>query len=228
MATSGPDTTQRRAASRVTMSVVALLAVALALLYQPVASLLSSSGFLSKNASSNAVSSVCVQLRDRFGAGPIVLPSDVASYTMLREENWSQTAWQDPACIAEPNTASEVGLLVAALACNNVPFAIRSGGQSPNLLDATIKEGVLISTANFNQVSYSIETGLVTLGPSARWDPVYTELDKHNKTMVGGRVMDVGVGGLSLGSGLSYLTDLYGLVCDNIVSYERMNQGQFP
>ena len=49
---------------------------------------------------------------------------------------------------------------------------------------------------------------------------MYTTLDPYNVTVVGGRVMDVGVGGLTLGSGLSYLSDLYGLACDNVVTYE--------
>jgi hypothetical protein len=49
---------------------------------------------------------------------------------------------------------------------------------------------------------------------------VYEEFDKYNKTAVEGRVLNVGVGGLSLGGGLSYLSDLYGFVCDNVVGYE--------
>ncbi|RYP80488.1 hypothetical protein DL770_006205 [Monosporascus sp. CRB-9-2] len=38
--------------------------------------------------------------------------------------------------------------------------------------------------------------------------------------MVGGRVMEVGVGGLTVGGGLSYLSDQYGMVCENVVSFE--------
>ena len=52
---------------------------------------------------------------------------------------------------------------------------------------------------------------------------MYTALDPYNVTVVGGRVMDVGVGGLILGGGLSYLSDLYGLACDNVQSFEVTN-----
>ncbi|KAM4066418.1 FAD binding domain-containing protein [Hirsutella rhossiliensis] len=48
---------------------------------------------------------------------------------------------------------------------------------------------------------------------------IYSALDPYNVSLVGGRVMEVGVGGLMLGGGLSYLSDLYGLACDNVVSF---------
>lgn len=73
---------------------------------------------------------------------------------------------------------------------------------------------------NLDEVTYDAATGLASLGPGARWDAVYTVLDEYDVTVVGGRVMDVGVGGLILGGGLSYLLELYGLACDNIVSFE--------
>lgn len=161
----------------------------------------------------------CNQLRDHLGSSLIVLPSD-AGYTDLREENWSQTTWRNPSCIALPTLAAEVASVVSFLADNRIPFAVRSGGHSPNPLDANIDAGVLIALDNFASVSYDAVTELASVGPGARWEAVYTELDKYNRTMVGGRVMDVGVGGLTLGSGLSYLTDLYGLACDNVISYE--------
>ncbi|POS70366.1 hypothetical protein DHEL01_v211240 [Diaporthe helianthi] len=161
----------------------------------------------------------CAELRKRLDSSVIVLPSD-AGYTGLREENWSQTAWRSPSCIAVPSVAAHVASVVSYLADRRVPFAIRSGGHDPNPFDSNIDAGILISLDNFASVSYDAGTQLATVGPGARWEAVYTELDKYQRTMVGGRVMDVGVGGLTLGSGLSYLTDLYGLACDNVVSYE--------
>lgn len=80
------------------------------------------------------------------------------------------------------------------------------------------------------------------MGSGLRWGEVYNQLDDFNVTVVGGRVLDVGVGGLILGGmhlhasqprsiserrwcshcigGLSYLSDIYGLVCDNVVNFE--------
>ncbi|OTA83406.1 hypothetical protein M434DRAFT_400700 [Hypoxylon sp. CO27-5] len=161
---------------------------------------------------------ICEQLLKDLGAA-IVLPSDL-EYSALREESWSQTAWKHPACIALPSSTSDVQQLVHVLVANNAPFAIRSGGHSTNPFDANIDGGVLIALDKLDQVTYDAAAGHASIGPGARWDAVYSALDPYNVTVVGGRVMNVGVGGLILGSGLSYLTDLYGLACDNVVSFE--------
>lgn len=151
----------------------------------------------------------------------VTLPAQVQQYDDLRDDNWSHTTWQRPACIAAPTRSDHVSALVKTLVKANVPFAIRSGGHSPNPGDASIgSNGVLLSLHALNTITYDAATGLVSIGPGARWGAVYDELDKYNLTAVGGRVMDVGVGGLSLGGGLSYLSDLHGFVCDNVVSYE--------
>ncbi|GAB1316436.1 hypothetical protein MFIFM68171_06646 [Madurella fahalii] len=164
-------------------------------------------------------SATCHQLKAKLGS-IITLPSD-SSYASLTEENWSQSCWLPAACVAQPTCAADVQHLVTALVAAMVPFAIRSGGHSPSPHDASIgTNGVLIALDKLGQVTYDPATTLVTLGAGARWDAVYTLLDSHNVTMVGGRVMPVGVGGLTLGGGLSYLSDLYGMVCDNVASFE--------
>ncbi|KAI1772108.1 hypothetical protein F4818DRAFT_444733 [Hypoxylon cercidicola] len=166
-----------------------------------------------------AASDTCEQLQIELGSAAISLPSD-PQYSTLRTKSWSQTAWKHPTCIATPTNSSDMQRLVRVLVANHVPFAIRSGGHSTNPFDANIDTGVLIATDKLDQVAYDADTGIASLGPGARWGTVYTALDKYNVTVVGGRVLDVGVGGLMLGGGLSYLSDLYGLACDNVVSYE--------
>ncbi|KAK3984533.1 bifunctional solanapyrone synthase [Cladorrhinum sp. PSN332] len=160
----------------------------------------------------------CQALREALGPA-ITAPGD-AGYDALSRENWSQTAWNTPSCIASPSNATSVQFVVQTLVAANVPFAIRSGGHSPNSGYANIGTGVLISLSSLNQINYDAASNVVELAPGARWGQVFTYLEPYNVTVVGGRVLDVGVGGLLLGGGLSYYTDLYGLACDNILSYE--------
>ncbi|KAI0386963.1 putative FAD-binding oxidoreductase [Hypomontagnella monticulosa] len=201
------------------MSAVAFFAIALTFLYRTPFSNSADSENGTGSAHVSQAINTCGTLQHLLGPSLVKLPSD-AEYAGLREENWSQTAWRHPSCIVSPTGATEVAKALNVLVNDQVQFAIRSGGHSPMPSDSNIDTGVLISLDKLDKVSYDAETGLASLSPGARWDAVYTELDKYNVTIVGGRVMNVGVGGLTLGSGLSYLSDLYGLVCDNIVSYE--------
>lgn len=70
----------------------------------------------------------------------------------------------------------------------------------PSPFAANIDNGVLIDLSGFNQVDYDAESSTVVIGTGNRWLDVYSTLDAFNVTVVGGRVLDVGVGGLALGS----------------------------
>ncbi|KAI1817210.1 putative FAD-binding oxidoreductase [Poronia punctata] len=160
-------------------------------------------------------STACSHLESVLG-GRVVLPGG-EKYRVASEGNWVQTAWASPTCVIQPVTAEQVSEAVKYLSRENVHFAIRSGGHSPAPLGANINEGVLFDMSGFNEVEYDAERGVATVGTGLRWGEVYHYLEQYNKTVVGGRILEVGVGGLTLGSGLSYLSDLYGLACDNIV-----------
>lgn len=79
-------------------------------------------------------------------------------------------------------------------------FAVRSGGHSPNPGFGSVGEsGVLLDLGAFNTTTLSPEGDIASVGPGATWDSVYEELEKHKLTVVGGRVIGVGVGGLITG-----------------------------
>ncbi|KAI0967528.1 putative FAD-binding oxidoreductase [Xylaria arbuscula] len=165
-----------------------------------------------------SASAACSYLESALETG-VVLPSE-AQYPSTSEENWVQTAWASPTCVIQPTTAQQVSRAVRYLAQRGVHFAIRSGGHSPAPLGANINDGVLFDMSGFNSVEYDAQMGVAVVGTGMRWGEVYSHLDQYNVTVVGGRILQVGVGGLTLGSGLSYLSDLYGLACDNVDNFE--------
>ncbi|KAI0470908.1 putative FAD-binding oxidoreductase [Xylariaceae sp. FL0804] len=173
---------------------------------------------LTSQAAADAADTACRYL-ERTLAADTVLPSQ-EQYTNLTEENWVQTAWASPTCIVQPSTAEELSRAVKHFVAANVSFAIRSGGHSPVPGGANIDDGVLVDMSSFDAVEYDAAASVAVVGSGLRWADVYSALDPYNVTVVGGRIVDVGVGGLTLGSGLSYLSDLYGLVCDNVVNFE--------
>ncbi|SLM38048.1 fad binding domain protein [Lasallia pustulata] len=60
----------------------------------------------------------------------------------------------------------------------------------------------------------------VAIGAGTKWMDVSKVLDKKGLAVIGGRNSAVGVGGLTLGGGLSFFSPRFGLVCSNILSYE--------
>lgn len=92
----------------------------------------------SANSAEN-VASVCEALHRELG-NIIILPSSI-QYTIVSDENWSETAWKQPSCIAQPDSLPHLQKLVTTLVAKQVHFAIRSGGHSPNPFDANINTG---------------------------------------------------------------------------------------
>ncbi len=114
--------------------------------------------------------------------------------------NRSQTAWKSPSCIFRPNTVEQLQEVVPLLIQSNIKFAIRSGGHSPDPQAANIDGGVLVDLPGLNRFEYDASASALIIGSGLTWGDVYARLDEFNVTVVGGRVLDVGVGGLTLGS----------------------------
>lgn len=79
-------------------------------------------------------------------------------------------------------------------------FAVRGGGHSCVVGSANTNDGVLISMDNFREIS--VKDGYARVGAGNRWGGVYAELEKHDLTVAGGRISDVGVAGFILGGRL--------------------------
>jgi FAD/FMN-containing dehydrogenase len=65
---------------------------------------------------------------------------------------------------------------------------------------SSIDGGVLVDMSRFNRLEYDAERQTVSIGTGLRWGEVHSFLEQYGVTVVGGRISDVGVGGLTLGS----------------------------
>jgi FAD/FMN-containing dehydrogenase len=79
------------------------------------------------------------------------------------------------------------------------PFAVHSGGHSPNPSFGSIDPGILIDLSSLNDIVLSPDHRVMSVGPGAKWEMIYEELEKHELTVAGGRATGVGVGGLITG-----------------------------
>ncbi|RYN17082.1 hypothetical protein AA0112_g12228 [Alternaria arborescens] len=145
----------------------------------------------------------------------------VANQTSVRSLFWAQQQQSaQPACLVHIRSAEDIAAVVSVSRTSGCPFAVRGGGHSDIQGASNIDRGITVNMAGLNDVILDESEGLVKVGAGATWGDVYKELEKVNKTVVGGRLTGVGVGGLLLGGGLSHFSGMHGWACDNVRNYE--------
>ncbi|KAI0836301.1 FAD-binding domain-containing protein [Hypoxylon sp. FL0890] len=144
------------------------------------------------------------------------------SYETSRSKFWSQQQSQNakPRCFVHPTDAEDVAVIVLLARATQCPFAVKGGGHTPFKGGSNSNGGITIDFERMKHVIPSADRKSVSIGPGNTWVEVYTTLEGFNLTMAGGRTATVGVGGLTLGGGISFFSGQYGLTCDNIIEYE--------
>ncbi|KAK2616602.1 hypothetical protein QQS21_000425 [Conoideocrella luteorostrata] len=157
----------------------------------------------------------CIELGFEFGPALYYPYKDTDFSIWDQKQNSVQ-----PACRVEPSSTTEVVRIIEILTNNWCRFAIKGGGHSPQIDASNSVGGVTIDMIRINHVRVNKEQLTTHVGPGATLGKVYTHVEQHNLTFVGGRVADVGIAGFSLGGGISNLSPQYGMAVDNIFEYE--------
>ncbi|KND86516.1 Bifunctional solanapyrone synthase [Tolypocladium ophioglossoides CBS 100239] len=146
---------------------------------------------------------------------------DSLTYGFEESRYWSQQqALTQPACRFSPISAEEVSLAVLAFRVTQCKFAVKSGGHAAFAGASNIEGGVTIDLINLNGIAVSADQTQTSVGAGNVWYDVYTHLQPMGLTVIGGRVSAIGVGGLTLGGGISFFSGRYGWACDNVNTYE--------
>ncbi|KAG1747301.1 FAD-binding domain-containing protein [Suillus lakei] len=175
-----------------------------------------SSGFL--DAGNVLRSTVCEQIATKVSSSSIVYYNGSSQYAK-DNYHWSASSSHASECSFEPATAEDVGIALRILGQTQTQFGIKSGGHAANA-GFSSTSGVQIAMYSFSGVVYDSEAQTATVGTGLLWDDVYIALEQYNVTVVGAKVTGIGIGGISLGGGYSYLTNQYGLAFDNVVAFE--------
>lgn len=134
---------------------------------------------------------------------------------------WSQQqASTDPTCRFSPTSAVDVSLGILTLRVAQCEFAVKSGGHAAFAGASNIENGLTIDLINLNQITVSSDQTQTSVGPGNVWYDVYSNLEPLGLSVIGGRVSAIGVGGLTLGGGISFFSSRYGWACDNVNTYE--------
>ncbi|OAP59211.1 hypothetical protein AYL99_06509 [Fonsecaea erecta] len=171
---------------------------------------------------SSAAASCCSQLLSSLGASQVSFPNSTV-YIAAQSSYWSiQESSLIPTCIVSPMSAQSVSTAVSILSDGECAFAIRGQTHAPAAGFANIAGGVTLDITSLANVSLSPDRSVVSVGAGASWLSVYAYLDQFNLSVAGGRNGAVGVGGLTLGGGISHFTARVGWVCDNVVNFEAV------
>ncbi|KAF1847782.1 FAD-binding domain-containing protein [Cucurbitaria berberidis CBS 394.84] len=162
----------------------------------------------------------CRSLKFIFG-DDLVETQTEPTYNAFVNSFWSaQQREITPQCIFKPEKALDVSTTVLISRLTQCPFAAKSGGHSAVPGGSNVDGGITISFEKMSKIALSADKKIASFQPGHTWFDIYTALEAENLAVVGGRVSSVGVGGLTLGGGISYFSSVYGLACDNVESYE--------
>ncbi|KJZ77352.1 hypothetical protein HIM_03076 [Hirsutella minnesotensis 3608] len=173
----------------------------------------------------NATSICCLAL-SLILEGKVSFPGSPAYTASLGSYFSLQAAAVHPLCIVSPQTAQDVSAAVRVLTTNypsspGCQFAIRSGGHASFAGAANIQQGVTLDLTALNGITLGQGTPpIVSVGVGATWGAVYSYLDALRLSVNGGRAAGIGVGGLTLGGGISYSGPRFGWTCDTVTNFE--------
>ncbi|KAE9382165.1 FAD-binding domain-containing protein [Stipitochalara longipes BDJ] len=164
----------------------------------------------------------------------VIFQQNSTEFKRSMNSYWAQQECEIvPGCVVRPRNADELSTAVKILK-NEFDeqgkhygdekkgglFAVRGGGHSPVPGAASTNGGVVLDLSLFREVTPSKDGTSVVIGGGCKWADVSKVLDAQGLAVVGGRNSAVGVGGLTLGGGLSFFSPRLGMVCSNIISYE--------
>jgi hypothetical protein len=104
-----------------------------------------------------------------------------------------------PECIVKPKCSSDLSIVVTTSAASNSKIAVRGGGHTMWAGAANIQGGATVDLRDLKGVVLSKDKSTVSVGAGEVWGNVYNTLIPLGLMVAGGRQLDVGVAGLTLG-----------------------------
>jgi FAD/FMN-containing dehydrogenase len=163
-----------------------------------------------------------------------VLDTDVATFrnsfsgTVLTEGDadydtaraiWNGAIDRRPAVIARCSTAEHVAAAIDFARSQDLEIAVRGGGHS--FAGFSVNDGgLMIDLSAMRQVTVDPSARRAVCGGGATWADLDSASQAHGLAVTGGFVSHTGIGGLTLGGGIGWLTKKAGLSSDNLEAAE--------
>jgi FAD/FMN-containing dehydrogenase len=150
--------------------------------------------------------------------GKVIAPED-AGYDLARQIFYGGFEHLRPAAITLPQDAEDVSEAVAFARENGVELAVRSGGHSQagyGLVDG----GIVLDLRRLNSLEIDPEARTAWAGTGLSAVEVTQATDAYGLAVGFGDTGSVGIGGITLGGGVGFLTRKYGLTIDSLLAAE--------
>jgi len=123
------------------------------------------------------------------------------------------------AIVVYPTTAKDVSTAILFGRTHFLEIATVCGGHSTGGSSST-SGGLVIDLSKMRSVTVDPVKKAITAQGGALWSDVDDAAAAHDLATVGGTVNHTGIGGLTLGGGVGWLTSAYGLTIDNLLEVE--------
>lgn len=151
--------------------------------------------------------------------GEIVMPSD-ANYNETRKV-FNGMIHKHPGLIVMCVDVADVIAAVNFGRENDLPVAVRGGGHNGGGL-GTCDEGLVIDLSGIKFIRVDTSDNTVRVGGGNLWGEVDHAIHAFGLAIPAGIISTTGVGGLTLGGGVGYLSRKYGLTIDNLLEADMV------
>jgi len=152
--------------------------------------------------------------------GKVITPSN-KEYAILRLE-YNLDINKFPLAIVYCYDPTDVSNAIKWCRSNHVGIRIRTGGHNYEGY-STDTAVLVIDTTYMNKIDIDTKRNIVKIQAGARLESIYSKLAQKGYAFIGGTCPSVGISGLVLGGGIGLSGRNFGLVTDNLLEIQMIN-----